>query len=167
MNRSNRNHKYISRKWQNGRWVYEYDYNRNRNGNHISNNSLPKTNKVINTASNEKSSVPDAYKPNLKPDTLYGKNDKGYTNSDGMFFRGDYESARKQSYEYDLKKANGKAQEQLKEQNYRKSAKRHIDDVKKDIKKYNKKVSSLSKKIINNGKKKVAKFLREAADKFE
>lgn len=165
MNRSNRNHKYISRKWQNGRWVYEYDYN--RNGNRMSNNSLQKTNKVINTASNKKSSVPDAYKPNLKPDTLYGKNDKGYTNSDGMFFRGDYESARKQSYEYDLKKANGKAQEQLKEQNYRKSAKRHIDDVKKDIKKYNKKVSSLSKKTINNGKKKVAKFLREAADKFE
>lgn len=165
MSRSNRNHKYISRKWRNGRWVYEYDYNYNRNGNRnrMSNNSLPKTNKVSNTSSNKKSSVPDAYKPNLKPDTLYGKNDKGYTNSDGMFFRGDYESAKKQSYEYDLKKANGKAQEQLKEQNYRKSAKRHIDDVKKDIKK----VSSLSKKTINKGKKKVAKFLREAADKIE
>ena len=162
MNINNRNHKYISRKWQNGRWVYEYeyDYNRNRNRNGISNNSLPKTN---NTVSNKKRSVPDAYNPNLKPDTLYGKNDKGYTNNDGMFFRGDYESARKKSYEYDLKKANGKAQEQLKEQNYRKSVKRHIDDVKKDIKK----VSSLSKKTINNGKKKVAKFLREVSNKLE
>ena len=165
MSRSNRSHKYISRKWQNGRWVYEYDYN--SNGSRMGNNSLSKTNQVRSAYVTKKSSVPDAYQPNLKPDTLYGKNDKGYTNSDGMFFRGDYESARKQSYEYDLKKANGKAQEQLKEQNYRKSAKRHIDDVKKDIKKYNKKVSSLSKKTINNGKKKVAKFLREAADKIE
>ena len=78
MSISNRNHKYISRKWQNGRWVYEYDYNRNRKRNGISNNSLPKTN---NTVSNKKSSVPDAYNPNLKPDTLYGKNDKGYTNN--------------------------------------------------------------------------------------
>lgn len=165
MNGSNRSHKYISRKWQNGRWVYEYDYN--RNGNRMVNNSLPKTNQVSRTSVTKKSTVPDAYQPNLKPDTLYGKNDKGYTNSDGMFFRGDYESARKQSYEYDLKKANGKAQKQLEEQNYRKSTKRHIDDVKKDIKKGAKKVSSLSKKTINNGKKKVAKFLREAADKFE
>ena len=82
----------------------------------MGNNSLSKTNRVRSTSVTKKSSVPDAYQPNLKPDTLYGKNDKGYTNSDGMFFRGDYESARKQSYEYDLKKANVKAQEQLKEQ---------------------------------------------------
>ena len=157
MSGSNRSHKYISRKWQNGRWVYEYDYN--SNGNRMGNNSLSKTNRVRSTSVTKKSSVPDAYQPNLKPDTLYGKNDKGYTNSDGMFFRGDYESARKQSYEYDLKKANGKAQKQLEEQNYMKSTKRHIDDAKK--------VSSLSKKTINKGKKKVAKFLREAADKFE
>ena len=165
MSGSNRSHKYISRKWQNGRWVYEYDYN--SNGNRMGNNSLSKTNRVRSTSVTKKSSVPDAYQPNLKPDTLYGKNDKGYTNSDGMFFRGDYESARKQSYEYDLKKANGKAQKQLEEQNYMKSTKRHIDDAKKDIKKGAKKVSSLSKKTINKGKKKVAKFLREAADKFE
>ena len=145
-----RSHKYISRKWKNGRWVYKYKYNK------IGNNT------------NEKSrEIPKEYKPSLTKSTLYGKNDKGYTNSDGVFFRGNYESARRQAYEYDLKKSNAKMQSQLKEQNYRNSVKRHVDDVGKDITTGVEKVSSLSKKTIDKGRKRVAKFLRDMADDIE
>lgn len=52
-----RNHKYISRKWKNGRWVYEYE--------------MPKK------------KVPNEYKPELKK-TMYG-NSVGYVNKDGLF----------------------------------------------------------------------------------
>ena len=107
-----RSHKYISRKWKNGRWVYKYKYNKIGN-------------------------------------------------------RGNYESARRQAYEYDLKKSNAKMQSQLKEQNYRNSVKRHVDNVGKDITTGVKKVSSLSKKTIDKGRKRVAKFLRDMADDIE
>lgn len=133
-----RNHKYISRKWKNGRWVYEYE--------------MPKK------------KVPNEYKPELKK-TMYG-NSVGYVNKDGLFFRGDYETARNKSYEYDLKKAEAKAQSQLREQNYRKSAKRHVDDTVRDISNGVKKVSSFSKSTIDKGRKKVASFLRSFANKI-
>lgn len=121
--------KYKSRKKVNGKWRYEYD-----------------TKKV----STNRSGVPEAYKPNLKKSTYAGRN--GYTNDKGLFFAGDYESARKQSYEWDLKQADSKAKSQLKEQQYRSSAKRHVDDAIKDAKNTAKKISYFSQKQIDKGR---------------
>ena len=129
MNNELNHWKYKSRKKVNGKWRYEYD-----------------TKKV----STNRSGVPEAYKPNLKKSTYAGRN--GYINDKGLFFAGDYESARKQSYEWDLKQADSKAKSQLKEQQYRSSVKRHVDDVVKDAKKTAKKVSDFSQKQIDKGK---------------
>ena len=56
------------------------------------------------------------------------------------------------SYEWDLKQADSKAKSQLKEQQYRSSAKRHVDDAIKDAKNTAKKVSDFSQKQIDKGK---------------
>lgn len=152
--------KYKSRKKVNGKWRYEYDTpksssNRNTKVTLTDNTGYKKT-KVVNSNGDQvrrsyvTNKVPDAYKPNLKKSSYAGKN--GYVNNEGIFFSGNYESARKQSYDWDIKQADSKAKSQLKEQQYRSSVKRHVDDVVKDAKRTAKKVSDFSQKQIDKGK---------------
>lgn len=139
-----RSHKYISREWRRGRWNYTYP------------------NEVKAKAVGRQ--VPDVYQPDMKPDTFGSR--KGYTYK-GIFYDGNYNQARARAYERDLQEANAKAIAQLREQNYRRSVQKKIDDLMKSIREEGRKVCDLSADWIEKGSKKLVEILRDTADKLE
>ena len=182
-----KNHKYISRKWVNGRWVYTYegDLSGKKDDRDVRMIKNVKAQNKIDARDVKKmkdakaqskidardvkkkkdsysKNIPTAYQPPLKKSTFGHK--KGYVNEkNGMFYEGSYEKARKKSYEFDVKVADRKAQAQYEKQMSQKKVKINTDGLIKSAKK----VSSVSKRTVNKGKKKVAKILRKTANKLD
>jgi hypothetical protein len=74
---------------------------------------------------------PQEYKPQLDQSSMGGR--QGYVDERGMFFEGGYDHALKKKWKWDLMFSQAKMNDQKKEQTYRSSMKRHIDDMIKDI----------------------------------
>lgn len=146
-----RSHKYIDKhKSKSGNWIYVYDKSkasRNRN--------IIKKDKTYNN------DVPDEYQPKMKKTDYAGR--QGYVNEYGIFFDGDYETARAKMYEWDLKIADAKMKQQKEEQSYKGRAKRKINNFLRSTFSEDtaEKTRNAVENVINNAKDKELKKLNE------
>lgn len=140
-----RSHKYIdNHKTKSGNWIYVYDKSK-------ASRNIIKKDKTYNN------DVPDEYQPKMKKTDYAGR--QGYVNEYGIFFDGDYETARAKMYEWDLKIADTKMKQQKEEQSYKDRVKRKINNFLRSTFSEDtaKKTRNAVEKVINNVKDKELK----------
>lgn len=139
--------KYTKREWHNGKWRYYYDE------------------EAVEKAVSKIGNAPPHYKPYLKPSTYINK--KGFVDENGLFWEGDYETARQKKWKtLDAKEAIVNAEKARAQSQYNSSVKKKIDDVAEDVVSGATKIKNVASSTIDKGKKAVANILDGLADKL-
>lgn len=138
--------KYKYKKRVNGKWRYYYDDSRARK-----NGSNP-------------GKAPTSYKPESFgkwEQTSFGSR-KGYVDSNGIFYEGDYDTARQTKWEREFKAIGVKTEVERAKSQYNGSVRKKIDDVIDSVTE----LRDLGKETINKGRNAAADILDKLSKKI-
>ena len=112
--------------------------------------------------------VPESYKPDRfekwEETTLGSK--KGYVDSKGIFYEGNYDTARQSKWEHEFRNAGVKAEVERAKAQYNNSVRKKIDDGVDAISDLGALTISNGKHVIDTGKKAVANILDKISKKL-
>ena len=112
--------------------------------------------------------VPESYKPDRfekwEETTLGSK--KGYVDSKGIFYEGNYDTARQSKWEHEFRNAGVKAEVERAKAQYNNSVRKKVDDGMDAISDLGVLAISNGKNVIDTGKKAVANILDKISKKL-
>lgn len=107
--------------------------------------------------------IPDAYKPDMKPSSMGSR--KGYVYN-GIFYEGDYKTARKKAYEFDLKANQAKVEKALEDYRSNSTLRGKVGQAVEDIANSIESIPEATSEVVSKGRNFIANILESAADKI-